>query len=112
MASGALATSATGVKSLTASYGGVGIVIGVVVCVDGLNSSVYPSGLALATALPPIVPPAPGRLSTTKVWPICSVNFCASIRPTTSSVPPGGNGMIMVIGLVRVILSPARRRRR
>ena len=40
MASGALATSATGAKSLTTLNGGDFIVIGVVVTVEGLNSKV------------------------------------------------------------------------
>src|SRR5947207_13453061 len=30
--------------------------------------------------------------------PSCSDSFCASIRPTVSSVPPGGNGMIIRMG--------------
>ncbi len=40
MASGALATSATAVKSFAMSYGGVFIVAGVVVKAEALNSSV------------------------------------------------------------------------
>ena len=54
----------------------------------------------------PIVPAPPGRLSTTKVWPVCSASFCASMRPTASSVPPGGNGMIERHRLGRIGLRP------
>ena len=41
----------------------------------------------------PMTPLPPGRFSITNVWPICSDSFCASARPSVSSVPPGGNGM-------------------
>ena len=44
--------------------------------------------------LAPMVPLAPARFSTMKDCPICSLSFCASMRPTVSSVPPGGNGMM------------------
>src|SRR3954471_19956631 len=47
-----------------------------------------------------MVPLPPGRFSTTKVWPSWSPSFCASCRPTKSSVPPGGNGMMTFTGRV------------
>ena len=92
--SGALATSATGVKSWTTVYGTCFIVIGAVTNVDALNSSVYPSAGAFATASAPMMPLPPGRFSTTNVCPIWSPSFCATARPSVSSVPPGGNGMM------------------
>ena len=52
-----------------------------------------PAAAALAkTGLAPIVLAAPGRLSTTNVWPRLSPSFCASSRPRMSVPPPGGNG--------------------
>jgi hypothetical protein len=44
-------------------------------------------------------PLPPGLFSITKVCPVCSDIFCASVRPMKSSVPPGGNGMITRTGL-------------
>ena len=37
-----------------------------------------------------MLPPAPGRLSTTTGWPHASVSFCATARARMSVVPPGG----------------------
>ena len=39
------------------------------------------SGFARATDSAPIVPPAPGRLSTNTCWPITPDSFCISIQP-------------------------------
>jgi hypothetical protein len=46
----------------------------------------------------PIVPLAPGRLSTTTVCPQRSLSFCATARAVISVPPPGGNGTINLIG--------------
>jgi hypothetical protein len=62
------------------------------------SSSVYPSGFALLAIAGPMVPPAPGRLSTTTVLPHSSVKCCATMRLTTSVKPPGANGTIMRTG--------------
>ena len=52
-------------------------------------------------ALMPIMPPAPPRLSITTLWPQPLARAAAPIaRPTTSLLPPGGNGMIRRIGFV------------
>ena len=96
--SGALATSEIGTKSFSIPYGTSFIVIGAVTKVEALKSSVYPSGGALATTSPPMMPLPPGRFSTTNGWPIWSPTFCASARPSASSVPPGGNGMTIRTG--------------
>src|SRR3990167_8914577 len=45
--------------------------------------------------------PAPGRLSTITCWPMRSVSFCATIRPTMSVAPPTAQGMMERIGLLR-----------
>jgi len=50
---------------------------------------VVPSGAALATASAPMLPPAPGRFSTTTV-PSESFTWSASARAITSSGPPAG----------------------
>jgi hypothetical protein len=36
-----------------------------------------------------------------------SIIFCATTRPTKSDVPPGANGLMMVIGLVGKACAPA-----
>jgi len=47
------------------------------------------------------MPPAPApRLSTTTCLPSRSLRCWANTRPTTSLLPPGGNGMIIRIGLL------------
>ena len=47
-----------------------------------------------------MLPPAPGRLSTTACSFHASAIFCAAARARMSVVPPGGNGTTMRIGLV------------
>src|SRR6187549_2361645 len=47
-----------------------------------------------------MVPPAPPRLSITTCWPRISESFAASGRATVSVPPPGGNGTIILIGLL------------
>ena len=61
---------------------------------------VWPSGSARATAPMPIVPPAPGRFSTTKGWPSCSDSRCATVRAMMSVALPAVNGTITVTRLV------------
>ena len=53
----------------------------------------------LATTSEPITPFAPARFSTSTVWPRLSESFCASVRPRMSTVPVGGQGTIILIGL-------------
>jgi len=63
---GIAAMPATGVKSFTASYGQFLIRLWLVACVWLVPSTrVWPSGSARATALAPMMPDPPGRLSTT-----------------------------------------------
>jgi hypothetical protein len=54
-----------------------------------VSISVYPSGFALATTVVPMLPPAPGRFSTTNGWPIPAASFCVMIRAIVSLAPPG-----------------------
>src|SRR5262249_19522742 len=56
-----------------------------------------PSGLALATVSPAIVPAAPGRLSITNVWPSTGRRFSAITRAVRSVLPPATNGTIILI---------------
>ena len=49
-----------------------------------------------------MLPPAPGRFSTTNGWPSVSVSFCAVARARMSVVPPAGNGTTTRTGLVRI----------
>src|SRR5260221_5897240 len=58
---------------------------------DEVRSSVYPSGLDLATASAPMMPFAPGRLSTTKGCPVRAASAWA-ISLATVSLPPAPNG--------------------
>src|SRR5581483_6174707 len=55
-----------------------------------------------------MVPPAPLLLSTTKGLPSSLVRRCPIVRATMSTVPPGGNGAIMVTGRVGQSTSAAR----
>src|ERR1019366_9179859 len=41
----------------------------------------------------------PGRLSTSTGWFHAFWNSCASVRPSTSLSPPGGNGTTILMGL-------------
>jgi len=54
----------------------------------------------LATNRAPIVPPAPPRFSTTTDCPIVSLIFSATMRATSETLPPGGNGETSMIGRV------------
>src|SRR4051812_24853574 len=92
------ATSDTETKSRKGSYGTRGIRNWFVTNGIVLMRSVYPSGGAFITTSVPITPDAPDRLSTTIDCPIDSVSFAASSRPTTSTLPPGGNGETSRIG--------------
>src|SRR5262249_2166761 len=56
------------------------------------SNRVWPSGAALATTSAPIVPPAPGRVSTTRCCPRPFAMSAASIRATPSPLPPAGYG--------------------
>src|SRR5438445_816554 len=58
------------------------------------NRSMCPSGTDLDTSAAPIVPPAPGRLSSTSGLPHNSCSFGPSARAGTSTAPPGENGMM------------------
>jgi hypothetical protein len=52
------------------------------------TSTVYPSALAEATAPVPMLPPAPGRLSTSTGWPSFGRSSSARSRLTTSPMAP------------------------
>src|SRR5438477_437547 len=64
----------------------------------GLESSVYPSGSARYAASAPMLPAAPGRLSTITGWPHFSASFSATMRGIRSALPPAGNGTMMRTG--------------
>src|SRR5436190_746038 len=59
-------------------------------------SSMWPSGVALATCSVPIRPLAPGRFSITIVCPHIALSLGASVRASVSAPPAGGNGTTMV----------------
>ena len=63
-----------------------------------VNSSVWPSGSALATRPVPRLPPAPGLLSTTTGWPSAAASGSATRRAMRSGELPGGNGTTSLIG--------------
>src|SRR3990167_6955799 len=56
------------------------------------DMKVYPSGLAVATAWPPMLVEAPGRLSTMICWPSVWRMASATVRASTSVPPPAGYG--------------------
>jgi hypothetical protein len=98
---GAVATSATGVKSSSGLYGRLGFRCGAIECVLlAAISSVWPSGAARITSPEPSVPPAPGRLSMTTGWPSAEPRPRAMARASRSVAPPAGNGTTMRIGLL------------
>ena len=53
------------------------------------TSSVSPSGAAATTLRAPMAPLAPARFSTTTDCPSASDSLGATMRATTSPVPPG-----------------------
>ena len=57
---------------------------------------VWPSGAALATMLAPMVPPAPGRFSITKVCPTCLPTCSKTTRAMMSLATPAGIGTTTV----------------
>jgi hypothetical protein len=59
-----------------------------------LNSSVYPSGTALAARSVPMLPEAPTILSMTTGWPQASLSFWPTRRTRKSGALPGGAGTI------------------
>src|SRR3954462_5371098 len=59
---------------------------------------VLPSGALFATASTPMLPPAPGRFSTTTGWPRRSDIGTAMLRATRSALPPGGKLTMKRIG--------------
>src|SRR6266571_329281 len=65
-----------------------------------MRRRVWPSGAAFAAASVPMMPPAPPWLSATTCLPRRSASWKAIMRPTTSLLPPGGNGMMSRTGLL------------
>ena len=62
-------------------------------------TSVEPSAGARATRSAPSTPEAPGRFSTTMVGPSAGPSSLLTVRASTSSVPPAGNGTMKRICL-------------
>src|SRR6266852_4470407 len=89
-----------GAKSLTGSNGTLAKSAGPIALVLIMKPNVYPSLLALATALAPIMPLAPARLSITTACLNASVSFGPIRRARMSVVPPGGKFTIKRIGLL------------
>src|SRR6476620_6390053 len=63
------------------------------------TTSVWPSGALLATKSAPMLPPAPGLLSTVIGWP-SEAHFSARMRASVSGAPPGVKVTTMRMGLV------------
>src|SRR3989344_4811528 len=63
------------------------------------DMKVEPSGLAVATAWPPMLVEAPGRLSTMICWPSVWRMASATVRASTSVPPPAGYGTTQRRGL-------------
>src|ERR1700730_599114 len=60
---------------------------------------VYPSGADAASACDATTPPAPGRFSTTTLWPHCRETASPSVRARTSTAPPAAYGTKIWTGL-------------
>ena len=54
----------------------------------------------------PIVPPAPGRLSTITGWPHAALSRSPTMRAITSVALPGVNGTMIRIGFARIGAAP------
>src|SRR5262249_5070767 len=90
----------TAARSFTVSYGMFARRLGLMTCAVTTTPRVWPSGADFATRSVPTTVPAPGRFSTTTGCPHTSCIFAATRRPTMSVAPPGGNGTIILTGLV------------
>ena len=66
-------------------------------CPPGSTVSVLPSGAARATVAADVVPPAPGRDSTTIGCPRRLLRLSATSRATRSTLAPGVNPCIKVM---------------
>ncbi len=90
-----------GTKSLSVSNGTLANTCGLMTSVPSKPStSVWPSGAAPATACVPLLPPAPGRLSTPTCWPRRAPRRSATTRAPVSVTPPGVKGPTRRIGLL------------
>ena len=86
--SGTVTSSETGAKSSGVRNGILAISEGLTAWAKAPISSVCPSGADFATKSSPIVPPAPGLLSMTTVWPSASCSLGAIRRAVVSAPPP------------------------
>jgi hypothetical protein len=88
---GAVPMSTIGARSRAGSYGSFEY-MNCAVASGPVNDRpiVVPSGVALATASVPAVPPACGRFSAMTGWPSRSRKASATSRPSTSIDEPGG----------------------
>ena len=87
--------SVTGSKSRITSNGSRLWKLGLIANETEVTSRVEPSGGDSATTWEPSTPSAPGRFSTTKDFPVCSVKACEITRATTSGAPPAANGTMI-----------------
>src|SRR5260370_15044253 len=62
---------------------------------------VYPSGGDATSACDATTPPAPGRVSTTTVWPHCRETTSPNVRARISTPPPAAYGTKLCTGLDR-----------
>src|SRR5882757_4789771 len=60
---------------------------------------VYPSGADVTSACDATTPPAPGRFSTTTLWPHCRETTSPSVRARISTPPPAEYGTKICTGL-------------
>ena len=97
---GTFANLVIGSKSFTGSKGTFVRLTVTVMTATAATSIVQPSGAALATISPAMMPPPPPRLSYVMDCPTRSLNFCAMGRATMSVPPPAANGMTQRIGFV------------
>ena len=92
------ATVMTGIRSRSTLRPAPGLMIWFTTMELELTSTVWPSGSALATWRPAIPPAAPGRFSTTTLWPSRGESLSANRRAMTSTPPPGGKPTTRRIG--------------
>src|SRR4029079_8493905 len=100
IATGAVATIVIALKPAAGAYGSFGYSAAFTACLLPSDTSVYPSGGALAVISDAIELPAPGRLSTMSCCPSVSLIRGPRTRAATSAPPPTGKPTSILMGFV------------
>ena len=97
-AKGAMATVDTGARSFSGSNESFWYSAGLMTSAGPMSNNTWPSGGALITASMAMLPPAPGRFSSTNGWPNDGVTLSVIVRVMPSATPPAPRPMMMRTG--------------